>query len=108
MNKEQKDVNEKIVDLMLMHQLDESKHFIDFYQNQLNFYNDMYHSHLEIEPWKIFKKRHELWEKQRRQYFDKITDIEDTFGKELMEYEKLLDLLHKDEKKGKKKKDKSN
>ena len=108
MSKDTKEVNEKIVDLMLLHQVEETKHFIEFYENQLNFYNQMYDSHLEIEPCKFFKKKHEKWESQRRQYYDKISEIEESFGQELGELDKLYEALGRYEKKGKKKKDKSN
>ena len=68
MSKDTKEVNEKIVDLMLLHQLEETKHYIEFYQNQLHFYNKMYDSHLELEPWKIFKKKYAQWEKTKKNW----------------------------------------
>lgn len=108
MSKTTKEVNEKIVDLMLLHQIEETKHYIEFYQNQLHFYNKMYDSHLELEPWKIFKKKYAQWEKTKNQYFDRISDIEEMLGQELTDLDKLYESLGCYEKKDKKKKDKSN
>lgn len=102
----EKSVNDKLIDLMLLQQLETTKHFIEFYENQLKFLNRIHSDLVNNEPLKIFHKTHKEWKSKKNLIYDKIKELEKEHMDELVTLEKILENLY--EKDTKKKKDKSN
>ena len=98
--KENQELSEKLIELMLFHELDQTKLIIAMYEKQLKFYNILYEDMLKDEPFKLFKSKHKDWEQRRKRLFHHISNIESNYGEELQELEKIMDQLYGKKKKG--------
>ena len=98
--KKDQELSEKLIELMLFHELDQTKLTIAMYEKQLKFYNILYEDTLKDEPFKIFKSKHKDWEQRRKNLYNHICNIEKNYGNELQELEKIMDQLYGKKKKG--------
>ena len=98
--KEDQELSEKLIELMLFHELDQTKLIIAMYEEQLKFYNILYEDTLKDEPLKFFKSKHKDWEQRRQNLYRHICHIETNYGDELQELEKIMDQLYGKKKKG--------
>ena len=98
--KEDQELSEKLIELMLFHELDQTKLIIAMYEEQLKFYNILYENTLKDEPLKFFKSKHKDWEQRRQNLYRHICNIETNYGDELQELEKIMEQLYSKKKKG--------
>ena len=85
--KEDQELSEKLIELMLFHELDQTKLIIAMYEEQLKFYNILYEDTLKDEPLKFFKSKHKDWEQRRKNLYNHICNIEKNYCNELQELE---------------------
>lgn len=83
-------VEDKLIKLMLLQSLEQTKLYISFYEKEYSFYNKLYYEMEEAEPLKFFKKKHDEWESKRKELFAHISDIE---TKKMELYEELSHLM---------------
>ena len=81
---------EKLVKLMLLQNMEQTKLYISFYESEYSFYNKLYSDMEDEEPLKIFKKKHNEWETKRKELYSHICDIE---SKKMELYEELGHLM---------------
>lgn len=81
---------EKLIKLMMLQNIEQTKLYISFYENEYSFYTKLYEDSAEEEPLKLFKKKHGEWETKRKKLYSHIEDIE---NKKMELYEELEHLM---------------
>lgn len=81
---------EKLIKLMMLQNIEQTKLYISFYENEYSFYTKLYENSAEEEPLKFFKKKHDEWETKRKKLYSHIEDIE---NKKMELYEELEHLM---------------
>ena len=79
-------VEEKLLKLMMLQNMEQTKLYISFYESEYSFYNKLYCDMADEEPLKIFKKKHKEWEAKIKELYSHISDIE---SKKMELYEEL-------------------
>lgn len=82
------DVNDKLLDLLLWYQIEDSNHWIRFTELDIKMHENMLRDLYRNEPCKLFKKQHKKWE-------DDIEEIENTIQKKYREIEDELLIIEK-------------
>ena len=86
---EESDVNDKLVDLLLWYQIEDSNHWIRFIEQEIKFREIQKKDLLSNEPWSFSKKKHEEWEKKIEQLDNEIMQKYHEIGEELSIIEKM-------------------
>ncbi|MBR3229672.1 MAG: hypothetical protein IKF91_02455 [Bacilli bacterium] len=82
------DVNDKLLDLLLWYQIEDSNHWIRFTELDIKMNENMLRDLYKDEPCKFFKKQHKKWK-------DDIEEIENIIQKKYREIEKELLIIEK-------------
>ena len=90
---------EKLIKLMMLQNIEQTKLYISFYENEYSFYTKLYEDSEEEEPLKLFKKKHDEWETKRKKLYSHIEDIENKKMELYEELEHLMDEVYDTKKK---------
>ncbi len=80
----------KLIQLIQCHSLEESKLFIEHYEQRIKYKTKLLAIVMDEEPSKFFKKAHQKWEDEKKQLEDELEDAyqklyeEHSFAGELM------------------------
>ena len=81
---------EKLIKLMMLQNIEQTKLYISFYENEYSFYTKLYEDLADEEPQKLFNKKHDELETKGKKLFSHIEDIE---KKKMELYEELAHLM---------------
>ena len=84
-------LSEKLLDLMTHHMVDESKHLVAFYENQVKMYANLKQIEEDSEPLKIFRSAHKRWQQKVDLLDSKLNEAQENLMVELDGLSELID-----------------
>lgn len=89
------DLSEKLLDLMLLHSVDESNSYLKFIDAKTKFLISQLDSEYENEPMKLFKKTHKKWEEKIEELNSELSECYKKMEQEFQEIEKVNSIINK-------------
>ena len=84
-------LSEKLLDLMTHHMVEESKHLVSFYENQVKLYTNLKQLEEDSEPLKIFRSAHKRWQQKVDLLDSKLNEAQENLMVELDGLSELID-----------------
>ena len=84
-------LSEKLLDLMTHHMVDESKHLVAFYENQVKLYTNLKQLEEDSEPLKLFRSAHKRWQQKVDLLDSKLNEAQENLMVELDGLSELID-----------------